>query len=276
MHDLALEIGNSVLAVIKGNDEEELKLSHFIGSDANTAIKRIQCLGYIIQACLRPRDRFWDIPVPKIDSAFDNLLVPQTSWSPSTTQQLRKLVAAPYLTPNDCTPRLDAYFASPLALCARRVSSAASRLLGSTSLRFALHGWQRGSSLTCPAGSVLTVAMSCSSRLKRDVSMSLKFMQTTWKAARGRWASSRQSISSLSSAGVCSFQYGTTSFQYPVRISSLESSRRRQVDALKGAHTNNLLDSSTDSFLATMLITSAHTSSPIAERKPRRHHSALL
>ncbi|WP_419590685.1 hypothetical protein, partial [Thiolapillus sp.] len=31
----------------------------------------------------------------------------------------------------------------PLALCARRVSSAASRLLGSTSLRFALHGWQR-------------------------------------------------------------------------------------------------------------------------------------
>ncbi|WP_419639470.1 hypothetical protein, partial [Thiolapillus sp.] len=90
------------------------------------------------QVCLRPRDRFWDIPVPKIDSAFDNLLVPQPSWSPSTTQQLRKLVAAPYLSPNDWTPRLDAYFASPLALCARRVSSAASRLLGSTSLRFAL------------------------------------------------------------------------------------------------------------------------------------------
>ncbi|WP_419623809.1 hypothetical protein [Thiolapillus sp.] len=32
-----------------------------------------------IQACLRPRDRFWDIPVPKIDSAFDNLFVPQPS-----------------------------------------------------------------------------------------------------------------------------------------------------------------------------------------------------
>ncbi|WP_419608552.1 hypothetical protein, partial [Thiolapillus sp.] len=69
--------------------------------------------------------------------------MPQTSWSPSTAQQLRKLVAAPYLPPNDWTPRLDAYFASPLALCARRVSSAASRLLGATSLRFALHGWQR-------------------------------------------------------------------------------------------------------------------------------------
>ncbi|WP_293674901.1 hypothetical protein [Thiolapillus sp.] len=64
------------------------------------------------QACLRPRDRFWDIPVPKIDSAFDNLFVPQPSWSPSTTQQLRKLVAAPYLSPNDWTPRSDAYFAS--------------------------------------------------------------------------------------------------------------------------------------------------------------------
>ncbi|WP_294106759.1 hypothetical protein [Thiolapillus sp.] len=73
--------------------------------------------------------------------------MPQPSWSPSTTQQLRKLVAAPYLTPNDWTPRLDAYFASPLALCARRVSSAASRLLGSTSLRFALHGWQRSSQI---------------------------------------------------------------------------------------------------------------------------------
>ncbi|WP_419605341.1 hypothetical protein, partial [Thiolapillus sp.] len=51
------------------------------------------------QACLRPRDRFRDIPVPKIDSAFDNLFVPQPSWSPSTAQQLRKLVAAPYLAP---------------------------------------------------------------------------------------------------------------------------------------------------------------------------------
>ncbi|WP_419605026.1 hypothetical protein, partial [Thiolapillus sp.] len=65
--------------------------------------------------CLRPRDRFWDIPVPKIDSAFDNLFVPQPSWSPSTTQQLRKLVAAPYLAPNDWTPRSEAYFVFPLA-----------------------------------------------------------------------------------------------------------------------------------------------------------------
>ncbi|WP_419631444.1 hypothetical protein, partial [Thiolapillus sp.] len=59
----------------------------------------LQKLLRLMQACLRPRDRFWDIPVPKIDSAFDNLLVPQPSWSPSTTQQLRKLVAAPYLAP---------------------------------------------------------------------------------------------------------------------------------------------------------------------------------
>ncbi|WP_419600154.1 hypothetical protein [Thiolapillus sp.] len=67
------------------------------------------------QVCLRPRDRFWDIPVPKIDSAFDNLFVLQPSWSPSTTQQLRKLVAAPYLSPNDWTPRSEAYFVFPLA-----------------------------------------------------------------------------------------------------------------------------------------------------------------
>ncbi|WP_296760391.1 hypothetical protein, partial [Thiolapillus sp.] len=41
--------------------------------------------------------------------------VPQPSWSPSTTQQLRKLVAAPYLSPNDWTPRSEAYFVFPLA-----------------------------------------------------------------------------------------------------------------------------------------------------------------
>ena len=67
------------------------------------------------QVCLRPRDRFWDIPVPKIDSAFDNLFVPRPSCSPSTTQQLRKLVAPPYLPPNDWTPRSEAYFVFPLA-----------------------------------------------------------------------------------------------------------------------------------------------------------------
>ncbi|WP_419606003.1 hypothetical protein [Thiolapillus sp.] len=33
--------------------------------------------------------------------------MPQPSWSPSTTQQLRKLVAAPYLPPNDWTPHLE-------------------------------------------------------------------------------------------------------------------------------------------------------------------------
>ncbi|WP_419641537.1 hypothetical protein, partial [Thiolapillus sp.] len=41
--------------------------------------------------------------------------MPQTSWSPSTTQQLRKLVAAPYLSPNDWTPRSEVYFVFPLA-----------------------------------------------------------------------------------------------------------------------------------------------------------------
>ncbi|WP_419650050.1 hypothetical protein, partial [Thiolapillus sp.] len=40
-----------------------------------------------------------------------------------------------------------------LALCARRVSSAASRLLGTTSLRFALHGWQQWTTLAgCHTG----------------------------------------------------------------------------------------------------------------------------
>ena len=72
-----------------------------------------------------------------------------TYWCPSRSghQALRNNFASSLLLrtwlPYDWTPRLDAYVASPLALCARRENSAASRLLGTTCLRFALHGWQR-------------------------------------------------------------------------------------------------------------------------------------
>ncbi|WP_419605583.1 hypothetical protein, partial [Thiolapillus sp.] len=90
---------------------------------------------------LRPRDRFWDIPVPKIDSAFDNLFVSQPSWSPSTAQQFRKLVAASYLAPNDWTPPSDAYFASPSGARRTTGKQCGSRLTGL--LAFALHGSQR-------------------------------------------------------------------------------------------------------------------------------------
>ena len=45
--------------------------------------------------------------------------------------------------PYDWTPRSDAPLGSPLAPSARRVSRVASRLPGTTRLRFALHGGQR-------------------------------------------------------------------------------------------------------------------------------------
>ncbi len=48
--------------------------------------------------------------------------------------------------PYDWTPRSDAPLGSPLAPSARRVSRVASRLPGTTRLRFALHGGQRASS----------------------------------------------------------------------------------------------------------------------------------
>ena len=51
------------------------------------------------QASLRSRERFWDIRVPKIDSTFDNSLVPRTSWSPGVPPQHRKLVAATHRSP---------------------------------------------------------------------------------------------------------------------------------------------------------------------------------
>ncbi len=66
-------------------------------------------------------------------------------WHCATTSQARcRSVAS---SRNDWTPCSDAYFASPLALCARRVSSAASRLPGFTRLRFTLHGAQRANKI---------------------------------------------------------------------------------------------------------------------------------
>ncbi len=52
-----------------------------------------------MQASLRSRERFWDIRVPKIDSIFDNSLVPRPSWSPGVPPQHRKLVAATHRSP---------------------------------------------------------------------------------------------------------------------------------------------------------------------------------
>ena len=53
----------------------------------------------LLQASLRSRERFWDIRVPKIDSIFDNSLVPRPSWSPGVPPQHRKLVAATHRSP---------------------------------------------------------------------------------------------------------------------------------------------------------------------------------
>ncbi len=53
----------------------------------------------VTQASLRSRERFWDIRVPKIDSIFDNSLVPRPSWSPGVPPQHRKLVAATHRSP---------------------------------------------------------------------------------------------------------------------------------------------------------------------------------
>ena len=53
----------------------------------------------IQQVSLRSRERFWDIRVPKIDSIFDNSLVPRPSWSPGVPPQHRKLVAATHRSP---------------------------------------------------------------------------------------------------------------------------------------------------------------------------------
>ncbi|WP_419594759.1 hypothetical protein [Thiolapillus sp.] len=125
---------HSTVPVIEGVDDLELQMCH-----AGSYRPWQSTLGSVVPVNDK---RVFDLVIdfgtsqpPKSSRPLTTYLVPQPSWSPSTTQQLRKLVAAPYLPSNDWTPRLNVYFAYPLALCARRVSSAASRLLGTTSLR---------------------------------------------------------------------------------------------------------------------------------------------
>ena len=67
------------------------------GAEPKKPRKRRKADGF--QASLRSRERFWDIRVPKIDSIFDNSLVPRPSWSPGVPPQHRKLVAATHRSP---------------------------------------------------------------------------------------------------------------------------------------------------------------------------------
>ncbi|WP_419624497.1 IS66 family insertion sequence element accessory protein TnpB, partial [Thiolapillus sp.] len=97
--------------------EQELGHNPFEGALYAFTNRRRDKIKLLYQACLRPRDRFWDIPVPKIDSAFDNLLVPQPSRLGH--QALRNNFASSLLLrtwlPYDWTPRSEAYFVFPLA-----------------------------------------------------------------------------------------------------------------------------------------------------------------
>ena len=67
--------------------------------DAQVFVGVLGASSYTYQASLRSRERFWDIRVSKIDSIFDNSLVPRPSWSPGVPPQHRKLVAATHRSP---------------------------------------------------------------------------------------------------------------------------------------------------------------------------------
>ena len=74
-------------------------VSDIHGQAARAMIKSLIDGRPLHQASLRSRERFWDIRVPKIDSIFDNSLVPRPSWSPGVPPQHRKLVAATHRSP---------------------------------------------------------------------------------------------------------------------------------------------------------------------------------
>ena len=86
--------------------------------------------------------------------------------------------------PYDWTPRSDAPLGSPLAPSARRVSRVASRLPGTTRLRFALHGGQRSVFATVRLRTTKT--KNCGNRMT-TLAMAWKLMETAQNKWRRLW-----------------------------------------------------------------------------------------
>ncbi len=89
-----------------------------------------------------PRERFWDIQVPKIDSPTRQPLLPRP---PCVRCFAPRPVCSRSKTPpaNGLTLRSDAIFVSPARASTLRENSIASQLPGTNRLRFALPGGQR-------------------------------------------------------------------------------------------------------------------------------------
>ena len=80
---------------------------------------------------------------PKSNRSSTTHWCPGRSGQPAFRHNIASSLRLHTGLPYDWTPRSDAPLGSPLAPSARRVSRVASRLPGTTRLRFALHGGQR-------------------------------------------------------------------------------------------------------------------------------------
>ncbi|WP_419583460.1 hypothetical protein [Thiolapillus sp.] len=67
------------------------------------------------QACLRPRDRFWDIPAPKSTRPLTTYLCPSRPGHPALRNNFASSLLLRTWLPYDWTPRSEAYFVFPLA-----------------------------------------------------------------------------------------------------------------------------------------------------------------
>ncbi|MBL3617979.1 MAG: hypothetical protein JMN26_09620, partial [gamma proteobacterium endosymbiont of Lamellibrachia anaximandri] len=78
--DMAMREGEESIQTLSESFTSMIASVSTISQTAGQLQCRDENAGVItIQVSLRPRERFWDIPVPKIDSAFDSLFVPRPS-----------------------------------------------------------------------------------------------------------------------------------------------------------------------------------------------------
>ena len=95
------------------------------------------------QASLRSRERFWTSESPKSTRSSTTHWCPGRPGHPAFRHNIASSLRLHTGLPYDWTPRSGCSLGIPLAPSARRVSRVASRLPGTTRLRFALHGGQR-------------------------------------------------------------------------------------------------------------------------------------
>ncbi len=131
----------AVDAISRAHPDENITL---VGHSAGGVVARLMLVQYGNKRVFDLVKDFGTSESPKSTRSSTTHWCPGRPGHPAFRHNIASSLRLHTGLPYDWTPRSDAPLGSPLAPSARRVSRVASRLPGTTRLRFALHGGQRG------------------------------------------------------------------------------------------------------------------------------------